>query len=270
MANNAIDLDVPKGSVFGLLGPNGSGKTTLVRQLTGELIPTSGRIQVLGIDVLRDPMGAKRLMGVVPQEAGTFDLLTPSDHLLIFGRLAGLSLANARKRREELLRDLDLVEHRSKLSMHLSGGLKRKLLVGMGLLSRPQLLVLDEPTTGLDPNSRREVWSVIRSLKGQGATVLLTTHYMEEAEALCSQVAILSAGRILAKGTVEEIRSLCRNRFKATYEENGESRILYGETHQDVVYQIERLGVAEYVVAKTSLEDLYVELTGKQREPELV
>jgi ABC-type multidrug transport system ATPase subunit len=150
--------------------------------------------------------------------------------------------------------------------MHLSGGLTRKLLVGMALLSRPQILVLDEPTTGLDPNSRREVWSVIDSLRVDGATVLLTTHYMEEAEALCSRVAILGGGRILATGSVEEVRSLCSNRFKATYEENGQRRTLYGVTHHEVVSQIEQLGVAEYAVTKTSLEDVYLELTRPARE----
>jgi ABC-type multidrug transport system ATPase subunit len=223
IANEAIDLEVPAGSVLGLLGPNGAGKTTLVRQVTGELLPTAGSITVGGIDV-------------------------------------------ARERADAMLRDLDLQAHRAKLSMYLSGGLKRKLLVGMALMSRPPILVLDEPTTGLDPNARREVWSVVRSLRGEGATVLLTTHYMEEAEALCSRVAILGAGRILANGTVDEIRSLCRNRFKATFEDDGQQHTLYGGTHQEVVAAVERLGLAEYAVMKTSLEDLYIELTAKTPE----
>jgi ABC-type multidrug transport system ATPase subunit len=266
VANSAIDLDVLAGSVLGLLGPNGAGKTTLVRQLTGELLPTAGSIVVGGIDVARDPLRAKALMGVVPQEAGTFDVLKVEEHLLIFGRLHGLSRRAAHERADQMLLDLDLQAHRAKRSMELSGGLKRKLLVGMALMSRPPILVLDEPTTGLDPNARREVWSVVRSLRSEGATVLLTTHYMEEAEALCSRVAILGAGRILADGTVEEIRSLCRNRFKATYEEDGHTRTLYGGTHQAVVAEVERLGLTEYAVMKTSLEDLYIELTAKAPE----
>ncbi|MGH2602840.1 MAG: ABC transporter ATP-binding protein, partial [Dehalococcoidia bacterium] len=229
-------------------------------------LPTGGTVRVAGIDVVHDPMRAKRVMGVVPQEAGTFLQLTVTEHLLIFGRLHGLGRMAARERAAELLRDLDLEAHRDKLTMHLSGGLTRKLLVGMALLSRPQILVLDEPTTGLDPNSRREVWSVITSLRGEGATVLLTTHYMEEAEALCSRVAILGGGRILAMGSVEEVRALCRHRFKATYEQNGQSHTLYGGTHQEVVTAIEGLGVAEYAVAKTNLEDIYLELTGRARE----
>jgi ABC-2 type transport system ATP-binding protein len=137
----------------------------------------------------------------------------------------------------------------------------RKLVVGMALIGRPRVLILDEPTTGLDPNSRREVWAIIRSHQRAGATVLLTTHYMEEAEALCSRVAIMALGRIVAVGSVEEIRSLCRNRFKATYEEEGEPRVIYGETHQDVVAEVEARGIIEYALTKTSLEDLYLELT---------
>jgi ABC-2 type transport system ATP-binding protein len=206
----------------------------------------------------------------VPQEAGTFDFLTAPEHLSIFGRLQGLSRRAARERTHQLLHELALWEHRAKLSWQLSGGLKRKLLVGMALIARPQILVLDEPTTGLDPNSRREVWSLIDSHKGDGATVLLTTHYMEEAEALCHQVAILGNGRVLAKGTVEEIRSLCKHRFKATYEDDGTARSIYGATHEDVVNEIERLGVPEYAVTKTSLEDLYLELTATPKEAQPV
>jgi ABC-2 type transport system ATP-binding protein len=263
-ANDAIDLDVPAGSVFGLLGPNGAGKTTLVRQLTGELLPTSGSISVLGIDVLREPLRAKSAMGIVPQEANLFDVVTTEQHLRIFGRFHGLSHADCRRRAQALLASLDLVAHRDKLAWDLSGGLKRKLLVGLAMVANPPLLVLDEPTTGLDPRSRREVWALIASIRAQGATVLITTHYMDEAEALCNEVAIIGGGRILARGSIEDVRALCRNRYKATYEHNGSRLELFGETHQAVLGEIESLGVAEYSIGKTSLEDVYLELTGEQ------
>jgi ABC-2 type transport system ATP-binding protein len=205
LANDAIDLDVPAGSIYGLLGPNGAGKTTLVRQLTGELLPTSGEITVAGVDVVRNPMAAKWLMGIVPQEAGTFEVVTTEDHLKLFGRLRGLGIGAARARAEQLMQQLDLLPHRDKQSRHLSGGLRRKLLVGMALVADPRVLVLDEPTTGLDPRSRREVWDLITSVRSTGATVLLTTHYMEEAEALCNQVAIIGEGRVLARGTAVQL-----------------------------------------------------------------
>jgi len=266
LANDAIDLDVRQGSVFGLLGPNGAGKSTLVRQLTGALAPTAGEIRVLGVDVVREPMRAKGLMGVVPQEATPFDEVSTENHLRFFARLHGLKGAVVQQRTDELLRSLSLQEHRSKLSMHLSGGLKRKLLVGVALVAHPQLLVLDEPTTGLDPGSRRDVWAILDSLKRGGATILLTTHYMEEAELLCDEVAIIGEGRILARGIVEDIRSLCRNRFKATYEENGDRRTVYGQSQQGIVTQLEAMGIVEYGVSKTSLEDVYLELTGRALE----
>jgi ABC-2 type transport system ATP-binding protein len=264
LANDAIDLEVPAGIIFGLLGPNGAGKTTLVRQLTGELVPSSGSVHVLGIDVLRDPYAAKRVMGTVPQEADVFMALTPEEHLRLFGQLRGLNRSDARARAQELLHLLDLWEHRKKHSLHLSGGLKRKLLVGMAMVASPKVLVLDEPTTGLDPNARRQVWALIRSLKDEGASILLTTHNMEEAEAICSSVAILSGGRVLAKGTVEAIRGLCSNRFKGTYGTHGVVSAVYGQTHAEVVGRLEALGVEEYAVARTSLEDLYLELTSKE------
>jgi ABC-2 type transport system ATP-binding protein len=268
VANDAIDLDVPRGIVFGLLGPNGAGKTTLIRQLTGELLPTSGEIRVAGIDAIQSPLRAKMLMGVVPQEAGTFNLLTPEEHLRIFGRLRGLNAATANERAEQLLSDLGLVDSRKQWSIRLSGGMKRKLLVGMGIIARPPLLILDEPTTGLDPTSRRAVWTMLQSLTSEGTTILLTTHYMEEAEALCDEVAIIGRGSILARGSVEEIRSLCRNRYKATYQDNGSSKTVYGETQTEVLSELETRGVVEFAVSTASLEDLYLELTGHNLEVE--
>ena len=265
LANDAVTLDIAAGVVFGLLGPNGAGKTTVVRQITGELAPTSGTIRVLETDVLRHPLAAKRLMGVVPQEASPYLHLTPLEHLTFFGRLHGLDRASAQRRAQELVADLGLGDHARVPSSQLSGGLKRKLLVANALVSEPPVLILDEPTTGLDPHSRREVWALIRSFRGQGTTVLITTHYMEEAEALCDQVAIIDSGRILARGTVEELRALCRNRYKAIYEGDDGNRhqVIYGQSHEQVVEALNRRGVQEFTIAKTNLEDLYLELTAR-------
>jgi ABC-2 type transport system ATP-binding protein len=261
LANDAIDLEIEAGTIFGLLGPNGAGKSTLVRQLTAQLAPTSGSIQVHGVDVLRQPLAAKRLMGVVPQEAEPWDFLTIGDHLLNFGRLHGLSREAARERAAALIDTLALGEHAAKFSVHLSGGLKRKLLVAIALVAEPRVLVLDEPTTGLDPRSRREVWSLIGDLKSRGTTVLLTTHYMDEAEALCDQVAIIGSGRILAEGTIDDLRARCRTRFKATYEVEGRPQFILGQTRPEVLAAIEARGVAEFSVMRTSLEDVFLELT---------
>jgi len=265
LANDRITFSIPKGTVFGLLGPNGAGKTTLVRQITGELSPTKGEVRVHGRDILRHPLAAKALMGVVPQEASPYLHLKPGEHLMLFGRLHGLDRATARRRAAELVAALGLSGHTRVPAIQLSGGLKRKLLVGNALMAEPPVLILDEPTTGLDPHSRREVWALVRSLRGQGTTVLVTTHYMEEAEALCDQVAVMEGGSILALGTVEELRGLCRNRYKATFGgENGDQReTLYGSTYEAVVDELSRRGVHEYAIGKTTLEDLYLELTSR-------
>jgi ABC-2 type transport system ATP-binding protein len=268
LANDCVSLSVPSGVVFGLLGPNGAGKTTLVRQITGELAPNTGEVHVLGTDVLRHPLAAKALMGVVPQEANPYLHLRPGEHLSLFGQLHGLDRTTAKRRAAELVGALGLSGHTRVPASQLSGGLKRKLLVGNALMAEPPVLILDEPTTGLDPHSRREVWALIESQRGRGTTVLVTTHYMEEAEALCEEVAVMGNGRILAVGTVEELRGLCRNRYKATIgDANGNQRqTLYGSTYEDVVGELTRRGVHEYAIGKTTLEDLYLELTARPLE----
>ncbi|HXH23504.1 MAG TPA: ABC transporter ATP-binding protein [Dehalococcoidia bacterium] len=265
LANDGIELTIPRGAVFALLGPNGAGKTTLVRQITAELKPTSGEIELLGVDVLREPLRAKRLMGVVPQEALPYMHMRPSEHLRLFGRLRGLSGRQADVRAEALLDALDLRQHDGKQARHLSGGLRRKLLVGMAMVAEPEVLILDEPTTGLDPHSRREVWSLIRDIRDQGSTVLITTHYMDEAEELSDSVAVIGSGRILALGSVDELRARCRNRFKGVYQdERGQRQVVYGQSQREVAEQLERAGAAEYSLMRASLEDLYLELTGTE------
>lgn len=271
LANDAIDLKIEQGSIVAVLGPNGAGKTTLVRQLTGELAPSSGEISLFGVDVVRQPQAAKRFIGVVPQEVDPYPLIKPREQLEIFGQLHGLSRKAATRRAEELIDQLNLRPHVDKLTRQLSGGLKRKLLVGVALMARPPLLILDEPTTGLDPRSRREVWQLVRDVQRDGATVLLTTHYMEEAEALCDFVAVLGNGRVLAQGTVEQVRGLCRNQYRATYESvGGETRTIYGRSQAEVVAAVEETGASEYAIARTSLEEVYLELTSEELKEAVV
>ena len=264
LANDNVSLDVPAGNVFGLLGPNGAGKTTLIRQLTGELLPTSGDLSVLGIDVLREPARAKSMMGIVPQESGPIGALLVREHLEIFGMLHGLSRKVALERAEILIDELELRAFLRRPTYQLSVGVVRKMLVGMAITSRPPVLVLDEPTTGLDPTSRLKVWSIIREHQRQGGTVLLTTHYMEEAEALCQQVAILGQGRILATGSVDEIRALSEHPSKATYTVEGETRTVFGHTQDEVLAEVKRLGAVEFSIGKATLEDLYLEITAQK------
>ena len=266
-ANRDISLTAEPGEVLGILGPNGAGKTTLVRQITTELRPTSGEIHVFGHDVFAEPSAAKYHLGVMPQEANLFEYLTVSQHLRIFGKLRGLSRKEARSRAEELIEELNLHEHRNVLTMRLSGGLRRRVLVGIAVLARPQLLVLDEPTTGLDTQARRNLWSFLRRYKEQGATVLLTTHYMEEAEALSDRVGIINHGRLLAIDTVAKLRAAHGYEFKITYSRNGstaDTETLYGTDDQELVERVRGMGIQQFAVARTNLEDIYLALTGEK------
>ena len=251
---------------MGLLGRNGAGKTTLVRQITGELRPTSGSIHVMDVDVVNDHTRARALMGVVPQHAEPFDHLRPREHLAFFGRLRGLTRKAAARRADELMASLGLGQHERHVARQLSGGLQRKLLMGIALAGDPPVLVLDEPTTGLDPHSRREVWEILRDVRSRGHTIIITTHYMEEAEALCDQVALISNGRIHTQGTVDQLRSRCRNRFRATYDGAEGRVVVQGETSEEVLAELARRGIETFALAKASLEDVYLELTDEALE----
>jgi ABC-2 type transport system ATP-binding protein len=268
LANDGISLTVHAGELFSLLGPNGAGKTTLVSQITGELMPTSGSISVFGIDVVRHPRHARQTLGIVPQEAGLFYHVTVTEHLTSFGRMRGLSGRALKERVAEMIDDLNLAEHADKRANQLSGGLKRKLLVAIALIGRPRALILDEPTTGLDPHSRREVWEMIRRYQRDGAAVLLTTHYMDEAEYLAERVGIVSRGRLVVEGTVPELHARISNRFKLTYvpadsDYGGGRTTEYAPTMEEIQARVATLGLEEYDIAKTNLEDIYLELTSE-------
>ena len=267
LANHDITLSADRGEILGILGPNGAGKTTLVRQITTELLPTSGRILVLGHDVVAEASAVKGFLGVVPQEADLFGYLDVYQHLRIFGKLRGLSAKSSARRAEELVKDLRLTEHRNVAVEQLSGGLRRRLLIGVAVMAKPPIMVLDEPTTGLDPRSRRDLWALLRRCKEEGSTIVLTTHYMEEAESLCDRVGIIHRGRLLALDTVANLRAVHGYQFKITYTCNGsteEAEPLYGSDDRELVERVRAMGACQYSVARTSLEDVYLALTGER------
>jgi ABC-2 type transport system ATP-binding protein len=208
MAVDDVELDVHEGELFGLLGPNGAGKTTLVRMLTGLVPITSGEAKVAGVDVRRDPDGARRALGVVPQ-ALTSDLdLTGYENMDIYASYFGVPRSTRRPRIEELLRRVGLWERRQSLVRTYSGGMRRRLEIARGLIHKPKVLFLDEPTIGLDPQSRRVIWDLLRDLrKGAELTISLTTHYLDEADALCERVAIVDHGKVVALGTPDELKA---------------------------------------------------------------
>lgn len=265
-ANRGIDLDIRRGEVMAILGPNGAGKTTFLRQLTTELRPTSGTIQIFGTDVVAQPERAKRMMGITPQEAGLFETLTVREHLELFARLKGLSKREARLQTDEIVIELGLAAEREKRVGVLSSGQRRRILIGLALLGRPPLLVLDEPTTGLDPAARQEVWGTIRRAVGQGATVILSTHYMEEAERFSDRIGIISAGRLIALGSLDELFGRLEKSYRLSYidplDPLGEPVVHLFATFAAAQVYVARKWLSEYSIARASLEDVYFTLTG--------
>ena len=198
-AVRGIDLSVGSGQFFGLLGPNGAGKSTTIGMLTTLVLPTGGQAWVAGTDVVADPVGVKRRIGVVTQN-NTLDMqLTVAENLEFRSRFFGLSLREAQRRAEQLLDVFGLADRRKAMSTDLSGGQAKRLLIARALVHRPDVLFLDEPTAGLDPQTRANLWDVLRVLHAEGQTILLTTHYMEEAEALCEQISVIDHGSSAAK-----------------------------------------------------------------------
>ncbi|MGE3076563.1 MAG: ATP-binding cassette domain-containing protein [Dehalococcoidia bacterium] len=206
-AVDGIDLDIPEGQVFGFLGQNGSGKTTTVRMLTTLLRPTSGTAEVSGLNVLKHPEQVRRTVGVALQEVGLDELQTGREQLLLQARLFGISSGEASKRVDHLLEIVTLTEDANRPVKGYSGGMKRRLDLACALVHEPRIVFLDEPTTGLDPITRESVWRYVEELNKDGVTFFLTTQYLEEADRLCHDIAIIDKGKIVAKGTPAELKS---------------------------------------------------------------
>ena len=207
VALDGLDLEVKAGSVFGLLGPNGAGKTTLVRILATLLQPTAGRAFVLGHDVVAEPLAVRRRIGLAGQFAAVDAELTGRENVEMIARLYRLSDAEARRRTSEVLERFELVEAADRRASTYSGGMRRRLDLAAGLIGRPPVVLLDEPTTGLDPRSRQELWRIVDELHREGTTVLLTTQYLEEADRLADQIALVDHGRIAAQGTPAQLKA---------------------------------------------------------------
>ncbi len=291
-ARAAVDdltLDVPQGVCFGLLGPNGAGKTTTLRMVYGVAQPTRGRVRVFGLDVSRHVRAVRKRLGVTLQQNVLVEPLSPRENLTVFGRYHLLGEAELAQRVEELLDFMELRSHADAPVSTLSGGYQRRLAVALSLVNRPELLILDEPTTGLDPGVRLALWSRVRELRRNGATILLTTHYMDEAQRLCDHVAIMSAGKVIAQGPPQELilRYLAREtvEIEATPEEEyallrqfdevpqlyraGNRTMIYLDHPQrllDRIRDLERSDWGAVIVRPTNLEDVFLTLTGATLE----
>lgn len=290
-AVDGIDLVVPRGSVFGLLGPNGAGKTTTVRMLATLLRPDAGHARVLGHDVVSEPHAIRARVSLNGQFASVDEELTGQENLVLIARLLGFSWRGARERAQALLAAFDLAEAGKRLVRTYSGGMRRRLDIAASLVTGSELLFLDEPTTGLDPRSRSQVWDIVRAIASEGTTVLLTTQYLEEADRLADRLAVIEHGKVIAEGTSRELkqsvggRSLQLRLVDAARAD--EARALLAEAlgsaatdgeepgsfsvrivHEERVPQALAalaaggLGIAEFSLAQPSLDDVFFALTG--------
>lgn len=261
-AVNGLCLSVADRELYGFLGPNGAGKTTTIRILSTLTKPTSGRVLINGVDVLRDPVKAKHQIGVVHQSYNVDPELTGTENLIIHGLLFNMPIRETRKRIEELLEFVDLREHIDRRVSTYSGGLKRRLTIARALIHKPQVIILDEPTAGLDAVARRKVWSLIRNMREIGSTVFVTTHYIEEAQQLSDRVGILDQGKLIAEDTPAQLISRVGNVTVERDDSDGLD-ISFFATRDEAMQYAARQSVNVHI-RNTNLEDVFISLTGKQ------
>jgi ABC-2 type transport system ATP-binding protein len=287
VAVDGVDLEIKKGELFSFLGPNGAGKTTTIRMLCCLLKPTRGSASILGYDVVKTPFAVKRLIGVSPQETILSERLNCWENLALIGKVHGLSSNQVRRRSQELLETMGLMERAKDQVRKFSGGMKRRLSIAMALISDPQVLFLDEPTLGLDPQARRAIWDYIAGLKGK-KTILLTTHYMEEADSLSDRIGIIDEGRVVALGTSEELKTNTfgmrnmvvstehltaeviadlHNRYSRVAVTKGQLKISHKDLDfKEIVDYLHSRGVILHSAAleQPTLEDVFIQITGKE------
>jgi ABC-2 type transport system ATP-binding protein len=257
-----LSLSVAAGEVFGLLGPNGAGKTTTIRMLTTLTIPTSGTARVAGHDIIADPLAVKRAIGVVPQMLNLDIDLTASENLDYHGRLHRMERQDRRARGDELLRFVGLWDRRNTPVEHLSGGMRRRLLIARGLMHRPRVVFMDEPTVGLDPQARRMIWGMIEDLKRSGITILLTTHYIEEADALCDRVAVMRHGSIIALDRPAVLKAAVGKYALECLARHAIPRQFF-KTREEALDAGKEM-CADIIVRDVTLEDVFISLTGER------
>jgi ABC-2 type transport system ATP-binding protein len=261
-----LDLKVYSGEIFGFLGPNGAGKTTTIRVLTTLTKPTSGRAWVSSFDVVKEPDKVKKVIGVVQQHVSLDRDLTVRENMEFRARLHHLTSSERRRRIDELLDYVDLTEQANRIVETLSGGMKKRAMIVSSLIHRPKVLFLDEPTVGLDAQTRRRLWELIRRLHLDGTTIFLTTHYIEEAEALCQRVGIIHQGHLIDLGKPIELRQRLGSVAVETLVNNKETRYQYFTDRAAATNFVQNLppDVKTIIIRESNLEDVFVELTGRK------
>jgi ABC-2 type transport system ATP-binding protein len=284
-ALDKLDLEIESGQIFTMLGRNGAGKTTFLRIASTQLMPTSGTIKVLGLDAVKDAKQLREKIAITPQEAETIYPLTPRDHVLLNLRMRGIAKDEAKKRAQEALDDLELSEVADQNSDWLSGGMKQRVIVAMAIRTDAELIFLDEPTIGLDPLNRRRVWEQLTRLKKEGKTIILTTHYMDEAEALSDNLVIINKGKVMAAGTPQSVKAAVTERStrvdvydKFTHSElgryghtvsiAGRYRVLTDEAGARSLGEEAVARGARIAMSPVTLDDVFVDIVGEAEKGE--
>lgn len=288
-AVNNINITIEKGEIFGLLGPNGAGKSTTINMLSTILKSDIGTIQIDGIDVNKDPKTCKKLIGVVPQEISLYEELSAYDNLLFWGKLYGIPLKELRVTINSILELIGLLDRKNNLIKTYSGGMKRRINIAAAILHQPKVLFMDEPTVGIDPQSRNHIFNVIETLNKQGMTIVYTTHYMEEVERLCKRVAIIDSGKIIAQGTQTELQNLTNVKETIELEFESLSKKMMQKFQEKINHEATQIGnvisitsnvknlpaiitvcnelelkIKDLTLKKANLEAIFLSLTGKQ------
>ena len=259
-----LTLVIDRGEVFGLLGPNGAGKSTTIRMLTTLTRPSEGDIWVAGYNVVKQPLAVRRRIGVVLQQVSVDGDLTVWENMEFHGRLHHIPRAERRRRINYWLDYVELTDRRDDLAKILSGGMKRRLQIARALLHQPHILFLDEPTVGLDPQTRRKLWAIIRQLNQEGMTIVLTSHYMEEVEYLCQRVGIIDGGKLIAQGTVSELRQRLGEGLVVKQSGDRWEHKFFPTLAEANAYLDSFADKTGLLVRPSNLEDVFVELTGHQ------
>ncbi len=282
-----IDFEIEAGEAFGFLGPNGAGKSSTMRMIGAVSPPTAGYLRVLGMDPMTDGVKIRGRLGVIPQEDNLDRELSVYENLLTYGRYFHMKRAEIDRRTAELLEFVQLTERRDDRVDFLSGGMKRRLIIARGLINQPDMLILDEPTTGLDPQARHVVWDRLNQLKREGVTLIITTHYMDEAEQLCDRLVVMDKGRIVAEGSPRELierystRDVLEMRFEADArrqampiiekvaertEDLPDQVMIYTHNADEVAAYLAHQGVhpVSTLIRRSTLEDVFLRLTGRQ------
>lgn len=287
-AVNALDLHVDRGEFYGLLGPNGAGKTTTIHMISGIMPPDSGQILLKGEPLYPSTGKSKLLMGIVPQEIALYEELTALKNLVFWGGLYGMNRRDASKKAEELLEWVGLSDRKNDQVMQYSGGMKRRVNIAAALMHDPELILMDEPTVGIDPQSRNKIYEMLHELHQGGKTIIYTTHYMNEAESMCDRIGIIDQGRLIGSGTLDELRKDHGNEsaFRVIFsdqsvsidlpehfnynldKQNNELRVVTQHTHRDLSIVLQHLkdnniDITDIHIEQSNLETIFLNLTGR-------